>query len=81
MNSWLSGLLKGRKQFTVDPRWRAPRVLAAHPPDQGSNLAINPWTAADAAGLLAPVGGGNRVGANGSPSPNNAPSPTIVKLG
>src|SRR5271168_48620 len=34
------------------PQW----VLAAHPPDQRSNFGINPWTAADAARLPAPVG-------------------------
>ncbi len=32
------------------------RVLAAHLPDQRSNLGINPWTAADVARLPAPVG-------------------------
>lgn len=40
----------------MDP-WRAPqRVLAAHPPNQRSNLGINPRTAADVAGLPVPVG-------------------------
>ena len=44
------------QQFTVDPRRAPQRVLAAYPPDQRSNFGINPWTAADVAGLPAPVG-------------------------
>src|SRR4029077_11636409 len=40
----------------MDPRCAPQRVLAAHPPDQRSNLGINPWTTADVAGLPAPVG-------------------------
>ena len=40
----------------MNPRCAPQRVLAAHPPDQRSNLGIDPWTAADVAGLPAPVG-------------------------
>jgi len=43
------------QQFAVDPRCAPQRVLAAHPPDQRSHLGINPGTAADVAGLPAPV--------------------------
>ena len=44
------------QQFAVDPRCAPQRVLAVHPPDQRSKLGINPGTAAEVAGLPAPVG-------------------------
>ena len=43
------------QQFAVDPRCTPQRALAAHPLDQRSRLAIDPWTAAHVAGLPAPV--------------------------
>jgi hypothetical protein len=56
---WNNDRLRLRFQVSTIRRGsavRRQRVLAAHLPDQRSNLGINPWTAADVAGLPPPVG-------------------------
>jgi hypothetical protein len=44
------------QQFTVDTRRAPQRILTVHAPDQRSDLGIDPWAAADVAGLPEPVG-------------------------